>query len=272
MSALPPTGEQFEIAAGDVPAIVTEVGAGLRDLHLRPTGPTSRPSRSTAGRRAAPAPCSCPGRTAPRAGGGRWNGARPAARAHRARRRQRHPRAAALHLLRRRRALRGRDHPGGAGRTAAGLAGAAGHRRSATPWRPTGSPSPTPCTTSARPPCRSASAPTPTSARATPPPTTARCTSPPRRPCRSSAACPPARPGRSRGTTTSATAAASPAASSTTPSAAACPPPGDDLVRHRLLGPGRAASSCGPSPTSAGCRSSPRTTTRAAAGPSRSSR
>ena len=30
--ALPPTGEQFEIAAGDVAAVVTEVGAGLRTL------------------------------------------------------------------------------------------------------------------------------------------------------------------------------------------------------------------------------------------------
>ena len=50
------------------------------------------------------------------------------------------------------------------------------------------------------------------------------------------------------------------------------PAAGDELVRHRLLGPAGGASRCGRSPRSAGCRSSLPTTTPVAAVPSLSSR
>ena len=69
-----PTGEQYEIVSGDIHAVVTEVGAGLRALvhgerHLVETyAEDARPARGWAR-------CSCRGPTARRDGRWRWNGA-----------------------------------------------------------------------------------------------------------------------------------------------------------------------------------------------------
>ena len=162
-----PTGEQFEIRAGDVHAIVTEVGAGLRalshgDRHLIETFPEdARPAR---GMGAVLVPW--PNRTAH--GRWQWNGGdqqlaltEPDA-------------GNAIHGLLRHVVYQVGERADDAitlvavDPAAAGLAGRAGHGHPLRRRRGTASRSPTPCATSAPSRCRSASARTPTCARATP--------------------------------------------------------------------------------------------------------
>ena len=124
MAALPLTGEQYEITAGEVRAVVTEVGAGLRTFtsngrpYVEPFPLDSRPPRG-AGTVLVP----WPNRTA----GGRWTGRAPPSSSRSTSRPPATPSTACSATpSTSRRPGRGCDHPGGAGRAAARLAGAAG--------------------------------------------------------------------------------------------------------------------------------------------------